>query len=128
MKKRLISLLLCACLLLPAACFLTACSDFVYPDADKYPAGSVASLESTSGGITVTEPKDGFSELKIDTTSGDVRVGLQKEDCSILAETTSGDFRCDFPALMKDGQYIIGEGKNRIVIDTTSGNIEIFKP
>lgn len=81
--------------------------------------------ESTSGSFSMSlnnVPK----EFDADTTSGDVEI-LLPEDAEFTLEfdPTSGDLNLEFAAIMRGDEYIVGNSKNEISIETTSGDAYI---
>lgn len=74
-------------------------------------------------------PKDG--NIAIRSTSGDVDLALGKEtDAQVECETMSGDIDVDLPiqktfASERKFQGVLGSGKGRIRVSTTSGDISL---
>ncbi len=65
---------------------------------------------------------------KIDASSGSVKVYLP-EDADITAEidTASGDISYDLPFEKKGDTYKCGKGTNKVMIDTSSGDVTLNK-
>ncbi|CAH2214209.1 DUF4097 family beta strand repeat-containing protein [Tepidibacter aestuarii] len=74
------------------------------------------------------------NNIELDTSSGNVNIGLPDDSKFYLdAECSSGNIECDFPIVVR-GKHedntlrgTVGNDKNKIKIDTSSGNITILK-
>ena len=79
---------------------------------------------STSSGAVTTVWGAVPESINIDTASGDVSITLpEKADFTADIDTASGDLDSSI-ALKKEGDnYVSGSGKNKIEIDTSSGDI-----
>ena len=64
-----------------------------------------SNITSTSGAITVFMPED--------------------SDITVSVDSTSGGFNYDLPFTKRSDKYIIGEGTAQMILETTSGDIEI---
>ena len=101
-------------------------------------------LDITSGSINVdadrilsvsSESTSGNSEFKFDTvpdrceidaTSGDVKVFLHEDaDVTVSVDMTSGEFNYDLPFSKHDKKYVNGDGSATLLVETTSGDIDI---
>ena len=86
-------------------------------------------VTSTSGDIFIEQ--DAVSGISIGVVSGDVRIKLPEDAAFYLnASTTSGEIKQDFPMDISSSsrRHLEGKvngGEERIVIDTTSGDITI---
>lgn len=82
-------------------------------------------LESASGKVRAvcdTTP----DRLEVDTASGDVELTLPKDaDFRLELDTASGKFRSEIPLAMQDDEYLAGSGKGEFEISTASGDITI---
>ena len=97
-------------------------------------SNSILKLEnasiSTASGDIVLKLKP-FKKIKIDTSSGDVKLSFQNvNNTYIYAKTSSGDFSIGFPlpdgVSIKDNVLEVGKGKNSILkISTGSGDISL---
>lgn len=86
-----------------------------------------ADVDTSSGKVTM-ELGGAPDELEIETASGDVNLTLPKDaDFTVEVDTASGDFTCEFPVLMNGNSYTCGNGSGKISIDTASGDITIQK-
>ena len=105
--------------------------------------GSVE-VSSISGQVTV---RGSVSRINANTTSGDVEIGTDlcpdhleidslsgmvrlalPGDCGFTLEfdTVSGALTSDFPVVLRDEEYVCGDGAARIDVDTTSGDVELL--
>lgn len=87
---------------------------------------SEVSFDSASGDIRAVftaMPRD----CEIDTASGGIRLTLPK-DASFVAEvdTASGDFDCEFAVVRKGNRYTCGTGEARLELESASGNIRVL--
>ena len=84
---------------------------------------------SVSGDIYIEQDK--VSQMKIESTSGDVRVVLPEESTFYLdVNTISGDIKQDFPLKVissgrRELEGSVGDGSERIMINTISGDVTI---
>jgi len=91
-------------------------------------------VQSTSGRILVTCCEFQDRNIVFKTTSGSVTLGLPRiAEFSIEAKTASGKFQSDFPISLSqnvDERTItgqIGMAKNKISVQTTSGQVKVYK-
>jgi len=81
--------------------------------------------ESTSGNISMSL-NSVPSEFDADTTSGDVKLFLPEDaEFELEFDHTSGELELDFAAIMHGDEYTVGNGRNEISIETTSGDAYI---
>ena len=65
---------------------------------------------------------------KINGTSADIKIYIpENSDLTVALDQTSGDFDYEIPFEKKNDKYILGSGTNKMVLDTTSGDIKIKK-
>ena len=92
-------------------------------------SGSAAYVDviSVSGEIELALTNNA-NEIELETTSGDMILALAA-DASFTADydSVSGDFSCELPIAMKNGDYICGGGDTEISIATVSGDIAIIE-
>ena len=66
--------------------------------------------------------------LDLDTASGDLDVTLPKDaGFTVKLDTMSGDFESDFDTTVRNGSYVAGNGRCRIDVDAMSGSVTIRK-
>ncbi len=86
-------------------------------------------VSTVSGDISIEQ--DAVSDMSIGSTSGDVRVRLPEDSQFYLGvSTVSGDIKNDFSIKIsssggRDLEGVIGDGKERIMINTVSGDVTI---
>lgn len=81
--------------------------------------------ESVSGSITVS-PGKAVLEVSAETVSGGVRVELSENaGFTVVYDSISGDFSCDFPVITNKNKAVCGDGEMLIKLETISGNIKI---
>lgn len=86
-----------------------------------------ADVDTSSGKVTM-ELGGAPDELEIETASGDVNLTLPKDaDFTAEIDTASGKFDCGFAVVMQGDTYICGDGSGKLNIDTASGDITIKK-
>lgn len=94
---------------------------------DVYYAGSLRKMEceSASAGIRA-ELTNVPSRIKIDTASGALDMTLPK-DAGFYAklDTMSGTFSSDFPTVQKNNRYVCGDGSCEISMNSMSGSVAI---
>lgn len=79
---------------------------------------------STSSGTVTTAWGAVPSSMNIDTSSGDVSITLpEKSDFTANIDTATGDIDSTLAFKQEGSKYICGSGKNKIEIDTASGDI-----
>ena len=84
---------------------------------------------TVSGDILIDQ--DAVSDMKIDSTSGDIRIELPEDSQFYLdIETVSGDIKHDFPIKVissgrRDLEGTIGDSDSRIMINTISGDVTL---
>jgi len=84
-----------------------------------------AEAESTSGNISMSL-NSVPSEFDADTTSGDVELFLpENAEFELEFDRTSGELELDFAAVKHGDEYTVGNGRNEINIETTSGDAYI---
>ncbi|MCT4507399.1 MAG: DUF4097 domain-containing protein [Tepidibacter sp.] len=73
------------------------------------------------------------NNIDLDTSSGDVKIDLPNDAKFYLdAECSSGDIECDFPIVVRGKQEdntlrgTVGDDKNKIKINTSSGDIGVY--
>ena len=91
-------------------------------------------LKTSSGKVTLTYPMFDNYKLKVGTTSGSVTLELPANAGFLLdAHSTSGKVQSDFSADDTEGANIkgttgqVGTGTGQIIVNTTSGNIQLRK-
>ena len=63
---------------------------------------------------------------EIEVTSGDITVYIpQDADLTAQIETSSGDLYSDIEFTKNEDSYTCGNGKNRMKIDTSSGDVSL---
>ncbi len=84
---------------------------------------------TVSGDILIEQ--DAVSDMKLGTTSGDVKINLSEDSQFYLdISTVSGDIKQDFPIKVissgrRDLEGTIGDAEERIMISTISGDVTI---
>ena len=64
----------------------------------------------------------------IDASAGNVEIYLpEKTDLTLKADVSGGEFNSDLPFAKKDDEYIFGNGRNRMDIDASVGDVRIRK-
>ncbi|WP_099187481.1 DUF4097 family beta strand repeat-containing protein [Tepidibacter mesophilus] len=101
-----------------------------YIELDKF-TGNLRG-ESSSGSIKVNY-NIFDNNIDLDTSSGTVNIGLPDDAKFYLdAECSSGNIECDFPIVVRGKQEdntlrgTVENDKNKIIINTSSGNIKIY--
>lgn len=92
-------------------------------------SGAIKEIEgdTASGRINLTCDTTP-DRCELETASGKVGLTLPKNaDFKLSLDTASGDFDCDLPIRKNGGNYICGEGKAYISIDTASGDVHIYE-
>lgn len=80
--------------------------------------------DAVSGGISFTAAR--MCNLDFDAVSGDVVIVLPSNPSFKLEfDTVSGDADVNVPALIKDDEYIVGNGDYSFKVDTVSGDITV---
>ena len=74
------------------------------------------------------------NKISVDCSSGDIRISLPADaNFDLDADTSSGKITCDFPITISGEQNrdtlkgTVGSGENKILLETSSGNISILK-
>jgi len=81
---------------------------------------------TVSGGINTTFATMP-SDIDMETVSGDMIVGLPKNDgFTVNYDKVSGDFNCAFSVQMDKNSATYKNGKNKIKLDTVSGDMRIL--
>jgi lia operon protein LiaG len=84
---------------------------------------------TVSGDISIDQ--DSVSDMKIGSTSGDVKISLPEDSQFYLdVSTVSGDIKHDFSLKVissgrRDLEGTVGDGKDRIMISTVSGDVTV---
>lgn len=94
---------------------------------DQIQAGTVK-LNTVSGDLEFAELKS--SDVKIDTISGDIQLAYtQPSDLDVQMESVSGDMEGDsyFKKYIAENTLKLGQPKNKITINSVSGDIEFKK-
>jgi lia operon protein LiaG len=84
---------------------------------------------TVSGDISIDQ--DAVSDMKIGSTSGDVKISLPEDSQFYLdVSTVSGDIKYDFSLKIissgrRDLEGTVGDGKDRIMISTVSGDVTV---
>ena len=82
-----------------------------------------ASSGDTSISLGVAPKNSSF-----DASSGRIEILLpENSDLSVNVDTSSGEFNYELPFEKNGDTYIAGNGANKMNIDTSSGNVSIFK-
>lgn len=88
--------------------------------------------DSSSGSIEVNY-NIFDNDIDLESSSGNVKIGLPDDAKFYLdAECSSGDIECDFPIVVIGKQEdntlrgTVGDDKNKIIINTSSGNVNIY--
>ncbi|WFD11495.1 DUF4097 family beta strand repeat-containing protein [Tepidibacter hydrothermalis] len=88
--------------------------------------------DSSSGSIEVNYNVFD-NNIDLETSSGTVDIGLPDDAKFYLdAECSSGNIECDFPIVVRGKQEnntlkgTVGDDKNKIIINTSSGNVNIY--
>lgn len=92
-------------------------------------------IETVSGNVLADKDKEELkNDIDIETTSGDVKILLPEDaQFSLKVKTISGNIYNEFPIeissykALKRIEGLVGNGKQKIVISTISGNIEIYR-
>ena len=105
---------------------------------NDFEAGSVSGNVSVSGAISKFEAESDSGdvlldcrngapiELDVDTTSGNVVLHLPKDaNLTLDYETVSGDFDSTFAMSIRNGNYVIGAGRSKWVVETVSGDLTV---
>ena len=86
-------------------------------------------VKSVSGDILIEQ--EGISDIDIRVTSGDVRISLPRgSEFKLDASTLSGEIEYDFELKIESSsrrnlEGYIGDSANRIIVNTTSGDITV---
>ena len=86
-------------------------------------------VSTVSGDILIDQ--DAVSDMKIGSTSGDVRISLPEDSQFYLdIGTVSGDIKHDFSIKVissgrRDLEGKVGDGDERIIISTVSGDVTV---
>lgn len=89
------------------------------PSITRFKAGTV------SGSVSLSA-QSAPEWLDIDTTSGNIDLSLPKDASFTLDyDSTSGELSSDLPCRTDAGKYIYGDGKGEYVMDTVSGDVRI---
>jgi len=84
---------------------------------------------SVSGDILIEQ--DAVSDMKLGSTSGDIRIKLPEDSQFYLdISTVTGDIKQDFPIKVissgrRDLEGTVGDGEDRIMISTVSGDVTV---
>lgn len=82
--------------------------------------------DTTSGSVRLTPSAGILREIRVESTSGDVTVTLPATaGFSASLDSMSGRFSGEFDARLTDGEYVYGDGKIHISVETNSGNLRI---
>ncbi|HBJ19523.1 MAG TPA: hypothetical protein DDY70_07325 [Clostridiales bacterium] len=82
--------------------------------------------DTTSGSVRLTPSTKSLREIRVESTSGDVTVTLPADaGFSASLDSMSGRFSGEFDARLTDGEYVCGDGKIHITVETNSGNLRI---
>ena len=95
-----------------------------YLNAIECSFGSIE-CDSTSGDTYMTL-NSVPSELDAETTSGEVELYLPEDaEFTLEFDHASGDLELEFASVMRGDEYVVGNGRNEISIETTSGDVFI---
>ncbi len=86
-------------------------------------AARKAKCSSTSGSVEVT--LDSVCDIEVDTINGGTTVNVGEEGATAEMSTTSGDPMCGGEKLDNGEKAVIGEGKSRIKVSSTSGSLTV---
>lgn len=82
--------------------------------------------DTTSGSVRLTPSVGILREIRVESISGDVTVTLPATaGFSASLDSMSGRFSGEFDARLTDGEYVYGDGKIHISVETNSGNLRI---
>lgn len=85
--------------------------------------GKSLTIESTSGDVNVGIKK--CDEFDVDTISGNVAINLGKNGATVGFSTISGKFKSDSQYAESGEKYVFGDGACKITVETTSGSLTI---
>ena len=84
-------------------------------------------VDISSGSLKFSADK-APEKSEIDVSSGNIELYLPEQiDLTLMADISSGDFNSEIPFTVKGDEYIFGNGKNKMNIDVSSGDINIRK-
>ncbi len=86
--------------------------------------GSCWQSQSVSGAVSLTFTTCP-AKVEVSTSSGGVALTLPAACGFTLHHSTSGNFKCDFPVVMGDSNYVCGDGAAQITVSSTSGDCRI---
>ena len=84
-----------------------------------------------SGAINVQYASFASNVISLDSASGDLKLSIPKDAVFYLkARSSSGKVSCGFPIQVKESgknklEGASGEGQNEVILDTHSGDIDI---
>ena len=95
----------------------------------KLDAKKLGSLSSeASSGDTSYSFAAAPEEASIETSSGEVTIYLpEKSDITATIDTSSGDISYELPFSKEGSSYVCGSGENKLAVETSSGDIAIKK-
>ena len=83
-------------------------------------------FNSTSGNLEYDFYGEYNFDIDINTTSGNIKFGFISLASMIIEyDTTSGSFNSSFDVTIQNGKYIVKDGKNKVNVNTTSGNLNL---
>jgi DUF4097 and DUF4098 domain-containing protein YvlB len=84
-------------------------------------------IDISSGNMKLSADKVP-EKSEIDAAAGNVEIYMpEKTDMTLKADISAGDFNSEIPFTKKGDAYIFGNGKSRMDIDASAGNINIKK-
>ena len=100
-----------------------------------FTVGMLVGRNTVSGSIQISEGRtapihaDKAPETsEIDASAGNIEIYLpEKTDMTLEADISAGDFNSEIPFAKKGDAYIFGNGKSKMDIDASAGDINIKK-
>lgn len=84
-------------------------------------------IDLSAGNLKLSADKAPESS-EIDVSSGNIELYMpEKIDLTLGADISSGDFNSDIPFTVNGDDYLFGNGKNKMDIDVSAGDVNIRK-
>ena len=81
----------------------------------------------SSGSLKLSADK-APEKSEIDASAGNIEIYLpEKTDMTLEADISAGDFNSEIPFTKKDDAYVFGNGKSKMEIDASAGDVNIKK-
>ena len=84
-------------------------------------------IDISSGSLKLSADK-APEKSEIDSSAGNIEIYLpEKTDMTLEADISAGDFNSEIPFTKKGDAYIFGNGKSKMDIDASAGDVGIKK-